>query len=229
MSKFLDFEQSTGEMLKQPFPHWSARIFVWEVPSMEILIVFAFIVGAFNLERLRTVTLWVSFVLMSLFAIYTGSILLHFSPYVPCSCGGVIKHLTWTQHLFFQSLFCSYLFSGYPMAKEGNRKAQTVCRRSNRFTNRYCIKIFLQEMPLGINVVSIPCTSDPTNTSLTIPTGDLVDLTGLTKGVDYRCLAPITPFCTISLPAGLPTPTGSNYVIAKNTYTIVDCGTFHKP
>ena len=45
--------------------------------------------------------LFVAFLLMSLFTLYTIAILLHFFSRVPCSCGGVIRMLTWPQHLVF--------------------------------------------------------------------------------------------------------------------------------
>jgi len=38
-----------------------------------------------------------------LFILFTGYIflMLYFSPYLPCSCGGIIGTMTWNQHLVF--------------------------------------------------------------------------------------------------------------------------------
>jgi hypothetical protein len=42
---------------------------------------------------------------MILFTAYSGAILLNMFAYVPCSCGGVIRKLTWPQHLAFNLFF----------------------------------------------------------------------------------------------------------------------------
>jgi hypothetical protein len=49
--------------------------------------------------------LYASLVLMLAFTIYTAAVLLHAFKYVPCSCGGVIRKLTWPQHLVFNLFF----------------------------------------------------------------------------------------------------------------------------
>jgi len=60
---------------------------------------------ALMFERTRLPGLIASFILMTLFTIYTGSVLLHFFAYVPCSCGGVIRKLSWPQHMVFNLFF----------------------------------------------------------------------------------------------------------------------------
>ncbi len=126
VSKFLDMKQFTRDMNNQPFPHWLARVFVWTVPCIEILIVVGFIISAFTFEKLRTVMLWAFLGLMSLFTLYTGSILLHWFPRVPCSCGGVIKHLTWTQHLFLNLFFVIISIVAIVWRKKGTVKDEPV-------------------------------------------------------------------------------------------------------
>ena len=51
-------------------------------------------------------------IVMGIFTVYTGVILMHFFPYVPCSCGGVIKRLTWTQHLILNLSFVAISILG---------------------------------------------------------------------------------------------------------------------
>jgi putative oxidoreductase len=104
MSKILDLKEFTGNMLNQPFPHWMARIFVWLVPTVELLIVATHVTGLF-IEKVRTAALWASLTIMSLFTIYTGTVLLHFFSRVPCSCGGIIRQLSWGQHLLLNLFF----------------------------------------------------------------------------------------------------------------------------
>lgn len=87
-------------MNNQPFPNWMTPFLVWGVPLIEVLIA----VGLM-FERTRTKALYASLILMSSFTIYTLTVLMHFFSYVPCSCGGVIKNLSWTQHLIFNLFF----------------------------------------------------------------------------------------------------------------------------
>ena len=100
LSKFLDFHTFYREMDNQPLPNSWTPVLVWVIPCTEIAISVSLI-----FERTRLLGLYGALVVMGLFTIYTGIILMHFFPYVPCSCGGVIKRLTWTQHLILNLFF----------------------------------------------------------------------------------------------------------------------------
>lgn len=43
----------------------------------------------------------------SLFSLFTGYIIMMFlfSPYLPCSCGGLIEKLSWEQHIYLNIVF----------------------------------------------------------------------------------------------------------------------------
>jgi len=45
-----------------------------------------------------------AFVLMTIFTFYIGYMIV-FAPKLPCSCGGVLKLLTWKQHFIFNIFF----------------------------------------------------------------------------------------------------------------------------
>ncbi len=107
VSKFLDFKTFTGEMNNQPLPNSWTPFLVWFIPCSEILISLALIA-----ERTRLIGFYGSLVLMSLFTLYSMAILLHFFAFVPCSCGGVIKKLTWPQHLVFNLFFVTISIGG---------------------------------------------------------------------------------------------------------------------
>jgi len=100
ISKFLDFKTFVGEMNNQPFPNTLTPFLVWTLPSLEIAIALSLF---FNYTRL--VGLYASLFFMSLFTLYAGAILLHLFLYIPCSCGGVIRKLSWRQHLVFNLFF----------------------------------------------------------------------------------------------------------------------------
>src|SRR6185295_9105979 len=107
LSKFLTFKHFIGEMNNQPFPNWMTPYLVWSIPSIEILLVAGLI-----FDKTRKPALWGSFILMSLFTIYTATVLMHFFAYVPCSCGGVISKLSWPQHLVFNLFFVGLACTG---------------------------------------------------------------------------------------------------------------------
>jgi len=107
VSKFLDFKTFFKEMNNQPLPNSWTPFLVWFIPCSEILISIALI-----FERTRLLGLYGSLILMGLFTIYAILILLHVFPYVPCSCGGVIKRLTWRQHLVLNLFFVSLSIIG---------------------------------------------------------------------------------------------------------------------
>lgn len=54
----------------------------------------------------RLLGLYASFALLIAFTVYIGYMIL-FAPYLPCSCGGFLQKLNWTQHLVFNFIFIS--------------------------------------------------------------------------------------------------------------------------
>ncbi|HEY4109070.1 MauE/DoxX family redox-associated membrane protein [Puia sp.] len=118
LSKFLDFHTFYKEMNNQPLPDSWTPFLVWFIPLMEIGISVSLI-----FERTRLLGFYGALVVMGLFTIYTGIVLMHFFPYVPCSCGGVIKRLTWTQHLILNLFFVAISIVG------------VVIQTRKRFTN----------------------------------------------------------------------------------------------
>ena len=112
LSKWLAFKLFIGEMNNQPFPNWITPFLVWSIPFIEVLIAVGLI-----FEKTRVPALYASFVLMMAFTIYTVAVLSHAFKYVPCSCGGVIKKLTWPQHLFFNLFFVSISLLGIWLKK----------------------------------------------------------------------------------------------------------------
>lgn len=56
------------------------------------------------LEKYRRIGLYGSFVLMGMFTAYI-IIILNFTSFTPCSCGGVLESMGWTEHLIFNVFF----------------------------------------------------------------------------------------------------------------------------
>jgi len=122
---FVDFDRFVGEMNNQPLPNSWTPFLVWTIPSLEIAISAALI-----FERTRTVGLIASLILMTLFTIYTGVVLLHFFEYVPCSCGGVIRKLTWPQHLVFNLFFVALSITGIILQRRKSSKPILITQNS---------------------------------------------------------------------------------------------------
>lgn len=97
---FTEFTRFQHDMHNQPFPRWFADIIIWTLPAVEIGIAITLIVN-----KWRGIGLAASLILMTLFTLYTSVALLHLFPYTPCSCGGIIKRLTWPQHFVFNLIY----------------------------------------------------------------------------------------------------------------------------
>lgn len=102
LSKFIDFRGFKHDLDNQPFPATFTPFLKWFLPISELLIV-----AMLFFEKTRTIALYASLVLMTAFTIYTALVLFHVFAYVPCSCGGVVRYLSWPQHLVFNLFFVS--------------------------------------------------------------------------------------------------------------------------
>jgi len=95
LSKILDFEKFQVELGKSPILSAFSSILAFFVPGFELLVALLLI-----LKRCQYWALYVSFGLMIVFSAYI-IIILNFSYYIPCTCGGVLENMTWDQHLVF--------------------------------------------------------------------------------------------------------------------------------
>lgn len=105
VSKLANWSTFVNDMNNQPFPSILKPILVWAVPSIELAIAALLI-----FDTTRLIGLYASLVLMIAFSFYTAVVLLHFFTYVPCSCGGIVKNLSWGQHLVFNLFFVLMAF-----------------------------------------------------------------------------------------------------------------------
>ena len=107
-SKLFDFDNFRTAMQNQPFPGWLSAVLTWTLPLVEITVALMLF-----FEKSRRMGLFISVISMLLFTLYVFLILMHVFPEVPCSCGGVIKSLTWTGHLYFNLFFLLISLTGY--------------------------------------------------------------------------------------------------------------------
>ena len=98
-SKLMDYTKFRVELGKSPLLTAFAGVVAIAIPIIEIGIALLL-----SFARWRLTGLYASFTLMTLFTAYIFYIL-RFSPYVPCSCGGVLQKMNWTTHLYFNLVF----------------------------------------------------------------------------------------------------------------------------
>lgn len=108
--KLLDFEKFVVQVGQSPLLTVFAGSIAWIVPVTEIIIALMLAWG-----RFRLIGFYCAFSLMVMFTAYIVAIL-NFSTYIPCSCGGVLEQLGWTEHLIFNLVFVVLAATGVLLA-----------------------------------------------------------------------------------------------------------------
>ncbi|AEM71527.1 hypothetical protein Murru_2489 [Allomuricauda ruestringensis DSM 13258] len=105
-SKLWDFGQFKVQLGQSPVLTAYVDGVAWMVPGVEYLLALLLL---FNGTRL--VAFYGSLVLMVMFTTYI-LLVLNFSDYIPCSCGGVLEDLGWTEHIVFNLFFVALAIIG---------------------------------------------------------------------------------------------------------------------
>lgn len=95
ISKTLDFENFQVQLAQSPLISAYASFISYSVIVIELIIA-----GLLLSERTRTTGLYLSLGIMISFSIYIY-LILNYSDFVPCSCGGILEKMSWNQHLIF--------------------------------------------------------------------------------------------------------------------------------
>ncbi|KVV16225.1 MauE/DoxX family redox-associated membrane protein [Flavobacterium sp. TAB 87] len=99
VSKILDFENFQIQLGQSPILSVYASWISWLVPIAELLLAFIL-----SVPRFRSLGLLAALNLMTMFTVYIF-IILYYSAFVPCSCGGILEKMTWKTHLVFNIVF----------------------------------------------------------------------------------------------------------------------------
>ncbi|MDO5986534.1 MauE/DoxX family redox-associated membrane protein [Flavivirga amylovorans] len=122
VSKFLVFDEFKIQIAQSPVLTSYAIWFAWGVPVIEILISLMLVI-----PRFRLLALYAAFTIMIMFTSYIF-IILNFSDFIPCSCGGVLEKLSWTEHLIFNTFFVILAFIGVLiLSTQKNNNAFKIC------------------------------------------------------------------------------------------------------
>jgi uncharacterized membrane protein YphA (DoxX/SURF4 family) len=117
-AKLLDYHVFRAQIGKSPLITNYAHIFAWMVPAVEFIIALLLFI-----PRFRLVGLYASFSLMLAFTAYI-TFILTLSPYVPCSCGGILSTMGWSDHLIFNSAFTLLAVVGIALHVKQSKKEE---------------------------------------------------------------------------------------------------------
>lgn len=106
LSKFLDFPNFQTQLGQSPLLTAYADWVSWGIPILELIIAALFIIPKYTL-----LAFYASYALMVMFTTYI-IIILNFSDFIPCSCGGVLEKLSWTDHIIFNIVFIGIAVMG---------------------------------------------------------------------------------------------------------------------
>lgn len=118
-SKLLDFGRFRSQLYLQPFPHSLSDLLAYLIPATELLLA---LLLCFNRSRFAGLVL--STILMGLFAGYISYLLLSYQGKLPCSCGGILEHMSWTAHLAFNWAFVLIGITGIALHLTDTKKNQ---------------------------------------------------------------------------------------------------------
>ena len=111
-SKMLDFENFQVQLAQSPLLSAYAGFVSYGVIILELAIV-----GLLCVHASRLSGLYASFAIMIAFTVYIF-LILNYSDFVLCSCGGILEKMGWAEHLIFNIgcvvMACLAIIAAYP-------------------------------------------------------------------------------------------------------------------
>ena len=120
-SKLFNFENFQIQLGQSPLLSAVANWISITVPVLEIIIA-----ASLLLRHVRLIGLYGCYLLMIMFTAYIY-IILNYSAFVPCSCGGILEKMTWEEHMIFNICFIILAIIGvlFIPVKSNVKKQQT--------------------------------------------------------------------------------------------------------
>ena len=100
VSKLTDFENFQVQVAQSPLLSAFATPIAYGVVLGELAIALMLC-----FSKSRTLGLYLFLGFMTAFTVYIF-LILNYSPFVPCSCGGVLEKMGWWEHLWFNGVVC---------------------------------------------------------------------------------------------------------------------------
>jgi uncharacterized membrane protein YphA (DoxX/SURF4 family) len=138
VSKLLDFENFQVQLAQSPLLSAFASWVSWLVPLIELVIASILII-----PKLRLIGLFLSLSLMTMFTAYIF-VVLHYSSFVPCSCGGILEKMSWDVHLIFNVVFVLLSIAAILLNKQ--YKDRTVSKKAYVLSTKWIVPALIFSM-----------------------------------------------------------------------------------
>jgi hypothetical protein len=174
ISKILDFENFQVQLAQSPLLSAYAGLVSYAVIIIELITTSLLCVPA-----RRLVGLYVSLGLMAAFTIYIY-LILNYSDFIPCSCGGILEKLGWTEHLIFNIGCIVLALIGIFLEEKNSKKhrlqplfysgsiviasslvviilfvtSEYIIKKENNFTRRFMLHPILEDKRLDLKINS---------------------------------------------------------------------------
>lgn len=130
ISKLANLTQTRSEMLNQVFPIWIAEILYWLIPVTELGVAFLLVYSPVTKIAFR-----ISLALLLLFSLYIVVVMTGIFGRVPCSCGGILKHMSYGTHFLFNMFYVTITFMAIQLQKTFslfNQKKEVVSSKNKK-------------------------------------------------------------------------------------------------
>ncbi|RXG17131.1 hypothetical protein DSM03_1026 [Leeuwenhoekiella aestuarii] len=118
-AKLLEFEAFSVQLGQSPLLSAYAGVLVWLVQLSEYVLS-----GLLLFPKTKKMGLYGSLCLMTAFTTYI-IIILNYADFVPCSCGGILESLGWTEHLIFNGICVLLAAFAFLIASQNPKSATT--------------------------------------------------------------------------------------------------------
>ncbi|PWN64144.1 MauE/DoxX family redox-associated membrane protein [Chryseobacterium viscerum] len=173
VSKILDFENFQVQLAQSPLLSAYAGLISYTVIIIELIIALLLCI-----KNTRLIGLYLSLGIMVSFTVYIY-LILNYSDFVPCSCGGILEKLGWTEHMIFNIVCVLMAFTVlYILERQEERKlyrtmistgaisfvsagivivlflsSENIIKKENNFTRRFLLHPVIEDkaLDLGIN------------------------------------------------------------------------------
>jgi len=129
VSKLLDYENFQVQIERSPLLSAFAIWISWLVLLLELIIAVLL-----TLPKSRRIGLYMAMSLMTMFSAYIF-IMLHYSSFVPCSCGGILEKMSWDVHLIFNLFFVGLSISA--LLLKGNSEESNLVYPKTKHTFKW--------------------------------------------------------------------------------------------
>jgi uncharacterized membrane protein YphA (DoxX/SURF4 family) len=116
LMKLMDVEKFQVQLGQSPMLMAFAPQISWLVPIIELVVAAMLI-----FSRFRLIGLYAAFTLMVMFTVYI-IVILTYAQHVPCSCGGILEDMGWTEHLIFNIGFVLFAVGGIVLMNKQEKK-----------------------------------------------------------------------------------------------------------